>query len=410
MIFVQIAAYRDPELALTIRDCLTQAKFPRDLSFGICWQKAPEDRSLAGFKRTKKFRVDELPWNESLGLGWARSRIQSLYDGEAFTLQLDSHHRFAEHWDEWLMKAIDMTGSSKPILTSYAGVYNPQTDTKEGDQPFKMVADRFTPHGTILFRPHRIPRWKNMSSPIRARFVSGHFFFTIGQHCQEYKYDPQIYFAGDEISLSIRSYTLGYDLFHPHRTVVWHEYTREGRPKHWDDHSKKNLDQIETLWHERDAISKRRLRKLLKEEDSDDDLGTFGLGSVRTHRDYELYAGIDFRGRRLHREALEGKDPPCSYIDENQWEASFKRAYALTLRWKVDAIRQCEDNQFIYFGIESKSGSVLYRYDAPPESPETQWLTDQKRVEIQASEEPAKLVVWPYSRSRGWLRRVEYPL
>ena len=35
-IFVQIAAYRDPELLPTIRDCLQKAKYPKLLSFGIC--------------------------------------------------------------------------------------------------------------------------------------------------------------------------------------------------------------------------------------------------------------------------------------------------------------------------------------------------------------------------------------
>ena len=41
MIFVQIAAYRDPELLPTIIDCVAKAKHKNDLTFGICWQKQP---------------------------------------------------------------------------------------------------------------------------------------------------------------------------------------------------------------------------------------------------------------------------------------------------------------------------------------------------------------------------------
>ncbi len=37
-IFVQIASYRDPELLPTIRDCIDKAKYPENLTFGICWQ------------------------------------------------------------------------------------------------------------------------------------------------------------------------------------------------------------------------------------------------------------------------------------------------------------------------------------------------------------------------------------
>ena len=42
-IFVSIAAYRDPELVKTIKDCLNKAKNPQRLVFVICWQHAKED-------------------------------------------------------------------------------------------------------------------------------------------------------------------------------------------------------------------------------------------------------------------------------------------------------------------------------------------------------------------------------
>lgn len=410
MIFVQIAAYRDPELVPTIQDCIAKAKYKSDLRFGICWQREEQDESLRDFQGNKAFRVDTIPWHESKGLCWARSRIQGLYDGEHFTLQLDSHHRFAPNWDEHLLKCMELTGSSKPIVTAYAGMYDPETNRKMGKEPFKMVADRFTPSGTILFRPHAIKNWDKLSSPVRARFVSGHFFFTVGKHCQEYKYDPNLYFAGDEISLSIRSFTLGYDLFHPHRTYVWHEYTRKGRVKHWDDHSVKNRDLVGAAWHERDQISKKRLRKMLREEDNDADIGEYGLGAVRTHRDYELYAGIDFAKRRLHRETVQGLEPPCSYVDDAQWERAFLSDYRLALRWKIEDIEKCEDYHFIYFGIEDASGNVLFRYDASSTAPETQLVSDSKEVQFSASSAPAKLVIWPVSRSKGWLKKVTYAL
>lgn len=410
MIYIQIAAYRDPELAPTILDCIAKAKYPNDLTFGICWQKDADDRCLDQFAGDKRFRIETVPWHESGGLGWARARLQKMHEGEEFTMQLDSHHRFEEHWDEKLLQYMELTESPKPIITAYAGVYEPATNRKNNIDPYKMVADSFTPSGTILFRPHTIPGWKELKRPIRARFVSGHFFFTLGIHCQEYRYDPQIYFAGDEISLSIRSFTLGYDLFHPHRTVIWHEYTRVGRVKHWDDHTVKNKDQVEMAWHERDVISKRRLRKMLREEANDEDIAGFDLGSVRTHRDYELYAGIDFAKRRLHKDATTGVEPPCTFIDDKQWEEAFLSKYALALEWNIDDIEKCEDYKFIYFGVEDKSGNVVYRYDASPQSPEGRLAKNRKDVTFSATQKPAKLVIWPVSHSRGWLKKVEYAL
>jgi D-tyrosyl-tRNA(Tyr) deacylase len=272
-IFVQIASYRDPELLPTIRDCINNAKHPENLTFGICWQH-DETESMEEFTNDKRFKILDYHWSLSKGLCWARSEIQKLWDNEEYTLQLDSHHRFLQDWDVELIEMMKQTGSEKPIITSYAGMYRPSTNELLNTEPYKMVASNFTPGGTILFRPHSISGWETLDKPIPARFVSGHFFFTIGKHCEEYKYDPNIYFAGDEISLSIRSFTLGYDLFHPHKTVVWHEYTREGRTKHWTDFNDENKNKgvVEKQWWEMDNESKRRLRHMLQEEDNDIDI------------------------------------------------------------------------------------------------------------------------------------------
>jgi hypothetical protein len=274
-----------------------------------------------------------------------------------------------------------------------------------------MVADRFTPSGTILFRPHHIPGWQDLKAPLRARFVSGHFFFTVGKHCEEYRYDPQLYFAGDEISLSIRSFTLGYDLFHPHRNLVWHEYTRAGRVKHWDDHTnRQTAAPIEKTWHERDVLSKRRLRKMLREEDNEEEIGIYGLGTVRSHADYERYAGIDFARRLLQAETIEGKEPPGSYVDEAQWEAGFTHQHRVKLKWHADDIPGCVDLQFVYFGIEDGAGEVLHRHDARPDSPEATRAITEMEVVLTSRSKPAKLVVWPVSRSGEWLKRTDHAL
>ena len=410
MIYIQIAAYKDPELVPTVMDCLAKAKYPDDLRFGICWQTDGEDQALEAFQGDRRFRIDRVPWAESRGLCWARARLQGMWAGEEYTLQLDSHHRFAPGWEAELLAMMEQTGSVKPILTSYAGMYDAKTGRTINVEPYKMVAQKFTGSGTILFRPHHISNWRGLTRPIPARFVSGHFFFTLGRHCEEYRYDPELYFAGDEISLSIRSYTLGYDLFHPHRTVLWHEYTREGRVKHWTDHTENNKPLVGLSWHERDAISKKRLRKMLREEDNDADVTGYDLGTVRSHGDYERYAGIDFAGRRLQQAALRGDDPPCRYENDAQWKAGFGRDYRLALQWKIEELEPCDDCHFVYFGVEDGAGKVLYRYDAPPESPEARRQTNARAVEFRAESTPEKLVVWPVSKSRGWLKRVDYAL
>ncbi len=193
--------------------------------------------------------------------------------------------------------------------------------------------------------------------------------------------------------------------------MVWHEYSRQGRVKHWDDHTANNREHgVATTWHERDQVSKRRLRRLLREEENDEDLGPYDLGSARSHRDYEIYAGIDFARRRLHRDAVKGMDPPCVFVDERQWEESFTETYRMTLRWKVDDVRQCADLQFLYLAVEDACGNVLYRYDAQSDSPEGRFEVTKKAVEFVACGKPKRLVAWPHSRREGWLKKMVYPV
>jgi hypothetical protein len=310
-IFIQIAAYRDPELIPTINSCIENARYPENLRFGIVWQHDPTE-NVNNFKSDNRFRILDFSWEESKGLCWARSLTQKLYANENYTLQIDSHHRFDKDWDIRLIDMLKMTDCGKPILTTYAPSYEPGREIDMDKHPLKMVPTTFTHYGTIRFVPRKFEDHECTGKPIRSRFVSGHFFFTYGLHCLEYKYDPNIYFAGDEISLSVRSFTLGYDLFHPHETVIWHQYTRDNRAKHWDDHNIENFNskKIDSTWLKTDEISKMRIRKLLREENSKINLGIYDIGNKIPFDEYQKYAGIDFKSRSLHRYALEGKEPP----------------------------------------------------------------------------------------------------
>lgn len=399
-IFVQIASYRDPELVPTIKDCIAKAKHPERLTFGVCWQNSPDEADVEDFlKSVPKLTYLNIPHFSSRGLCWARSLIQKMYKGEDYTLQIDSHHRFVEGWDTELEHMVELTDSPKPIIGSYCEQYYPLEDKEVLKRPFRMTAKKFNKSGTISFYPEVITDYEKLSKPIRARFVSGHFFFTIGQHCEEYKYDPNIYFAGDEISLSIRSFTLGYDLFHPHKHLLWHEYTRKGRVKHWDDFNlaNKQRNKIDKMWHEIDSEGLKRLRQMLREEDNGIDLGEYDLGSVRTHKEYEDYAGINFANKILHQNTMKGTEPPVNDPDDKWWNKLIE--YALELN-----IPEPEgDFRFIYVGVEDAAGTVLYRSDLKK-------YTKKLNLKFQSITQPVCYVVWRYGLDNEWKERNDFVL
>ena len=67
-IFVQIASYRDPELIPTIKDCIAKAKYPKRLTFGICWQHSIDDEwdTLDEYKDDPRFRIIDIDYKDAI--------------------------------------------------------------------------------------------------------------------------------------------------------------------------------------------------------------------------------------------------------------------------------------------------------------------------------------------------------
>ena len=50
----------------------------------------------------------------SHGAGWARSKIATLYRGEKYYLQLDSHHMFVRSWDVVCIELLNQLAAKVP--------------------------------------------------------------------------------------------------------------------------------------------------------------------------------------------------------------------------------------------------------------------------------------------------------
>ena len=408
-IFIQIASYRDPELLKTLNDCILNAEFPDRLRFGICWQHAEEDKwdTLDQYKDDPRFRILDVNYKDSTGACWARNSIQQLYQGETYTFQLDSHHRFIRHWDTELidmLKGLQAKGHKKPLITSYISSYNPETDPNGRTQvPWLMNFDRFTPEGVIFFLPSTIPGWQNLKEPIPSRFYSAHFAFTVGQFALEVQHDPEFYFHGEEITIAVRAFTRGYDLFHPHKIIAWHEYTRKGRVKQWDDDSE---------WGKRNIRTHEKTRKLLGVDghsfDSDEETyGKYGLGKERTIADWERYAGIRFSDRAVQEWTSRNKLAPNPPVED--YENSFYPLFKHIIDVHKSQFKE-DDYTFCAVIMELEDGTSVYRNDLTgPEinhkvKESGEWINI--RVEMQGSK-PYKWIVWPHSASKGWCQKIE---
>jgi glycosyltransferase involved in cell wall biosynthesis len=407
-IFIQIASYRDPQLVPTIKDCIKNAKYPENLVFSIAWQHSVNDvwDNLDEFKDDSRFKIVDINHLDSKGACWARNTLQQNYDGEEYTLQIDSHHRFVENWDEEcinMVKQLQAKGHKKPLLTSYVSSFNPENDPAERiNIPWKMNFDRFIPEGAIFFLPASIDNYQELTEPIPARFYSAHFAFTLGQFVLEVPHDPDYYFHGEEISIAVRAYTWGYDLFHPHKVVVWHEYTRKGRAKQWDDDRK---------WVEKNNYSHKKNRKLFEMdgEVKDIDFGVYDFGKERTLEDYERYAGISFKKRAIQKYTLDNNIAPNPPLYGEEFEKSFLSIFKHCIDIGFSSVPE-NDYEFWAVAFHDEKDETIYRQDADkneinrmkndPDGYCKVWR------EFQTDVKPKYWVVWPYSTSKGWCEKL----
>ncbi len=275
-VYVQVPAYRDRELSATLLDLYARASRPERLRTCVVWQHAPGEE-LDPAVRGLDVEVVAVPYQRSGGCNWARALLQDNWAGEPYTLLIDSHHRFAQGWDDLVVgmyEQLRASGVERPLLTAYLPPYDADDPAVRGGRPFKtypLARD----HGVLtrlIGYPLALPH--TLSAPVPAEFLSLHFVFADGAFNTAVRFDPDIYFFGDEVLTGLRAFTWGYDLFHPHAVVGWHLYDRVSRVTHWADHDR---------WYEQQARSLAKLREVFGGGAAADGW----LGPHRTIRDYE---------------------------------------------------------------------------------------------------------------------------
>jgi hypothetical protein len=294
-IFVNIASYRDPECQHTIRDLFGKADHPDLIKVGVCWQFDPEMDKDCFQIRTRPAQVREIHVHprESLGACWARSRAAELWDGEEYVLQIDSHMRFVQGWDRKMIAMLDKCSSSRAVLTTHPLAYTPPDKLSAPALPVVMPKE-FDKGGVLKLRAWTLPISARPAEPLRCYLLGAGFVFAPARFWQDVPYDPKLYFHGEEITLSVRAFTHGWDLFAPNDVLLYHNYTPDARPRHWQD----NKD-----WARLNDLSYARVRALLgiagvtPPPAASDDSEHYGLGTSRTLDQFERESGISFAGK-----------------------------------------------------------------------------------------------------------------
>lgn len=155
---------------------------------------------------------------------------------------------------------------------------------------------KFNAHGTLVYQFDTYLYKDKPAKPIPSAFVSGNFLFAPVSALKQVPYDPWLYFFGEEITMSVRLCTHGWDFYAPNDVLAYHNYGKQtGRPRHRDDHRQAehfellSVDRIQYLLAGRKPGDLQSLR----------DIEQFGLGSQRTLSAFEAMAKVDFKQKKI---------------------------------------------------------------------------------------------------------------
>ena len=309
-IFIGISSYRDPLLTHTIKSALDHAKYPENLRFGIVEQEILEHR----IKPKDFFGADityiSIDPAASRGACWARSIQMSLYNDEDWILQCDSHTIFGDNWDEYFveMSKILRMGNKKCLISSYPrgftfknGKSTPVIDDEKVIGHVCIKESCFEANGPVV-TVH--PVGVDSLIPVRGFYIGAGCIFAPGKFVYDVPYDPYLYFNGEEISLAVRAFTHGWDVYHAPAMPIYHLFeSGDGdsyRKKHWSE----DEDEDRKLkWGELDVRAKTRLSAMLLRGE---DVGRFGLGNARTLEQFAEFSGIDYKNKIIHEKARKG--------------------------------------------------------------------------------------------------------
>ena len=293
-IFVQIPAYHDFELFRTIKDCYEKSSGNHVINFGVHLTYFDKNEIEIPDFNNIKISVSKAP--ENIGVGAGRYLANEFYNGEDYYLQIDSHMRFEPFWDDILINNHKkyVAEGTNPVISAYPGAYVYE------DFKVKILNNKSHVSYTdfiqeLSFENNYVPHQRavgNFDNNIFTRSVSAASIFSDGG-IAAIKPNKKMFFWGEEILIALRMYTHGYDLMLPESQNLYHLY--------YDGNlGIKNLrrqvrEDFTKISSELEKESQNELTRIIFEEA----IGDQELGTKRTLKEYEYFAGIDFANKKI---------------------------------------------------------------------------------------------------------------
>lgn len=290
-IFISIASYRDKLLATTINDAYTKAKFKDNLVFGVFEQADDNEKlDLNQFSFRKQIIYASVDPKLTKGVCWARQHIQKMISSEKYYLQIDAHTLFEDEWDQTLIAHLTEIKKyhAKPIISGYPNNFNAATFEKNSHVPNTVCSILNLEERNHLFERYGFhpPVGGFTLSPyekVHGYHLGACFIFSESNFVKEVPYDDAVFFGGEEIIISIRAWTSGFNIFHLSKIPLNHCWDKSYGGVVQRDYAPGHSEKIQ-------QEAKDHISKLVRNQLD----ASYGLGDKRSIDDYMKYSGLDF--------------------------------------------------------------------------------------------------------------------
>ena len=207
-------------------------------------------------------------------------------------MQIDSHMRFRPNWDEYLIKQLNKTESpDKSVLTAYPPGYEPPSGPGPNAETRTtiLVPWKFSPEDGMLRQKGRLIQdgyqhcLDNDNIPCLLWAGGFNFFHSSLLDLCPYDYKLHELFFGEEMSMAVRLFTHGIDLFAPPHTVAYHLWKRNPLRVGKADDPKRQQQREDAL-----EVVRMQLRGQGRE-----------LGTVRSVEQFWRNLGVDYENQTL---------------------------------------------------------------------------------------------------------------
>ncbi|KAL7559540.1 hypothetical protein ACA910_011930 [Epithemia clementina (nom. ined.)] len=269
-IFLSLASYRDETCFTTLYNAYAKAQHPDQLFVGLVQQNChencksgvlangtvedvpPDDDCYAKFcasdigqvrcnnQKKQQVRLLDINESESLGPYAARYLTSKLWYGESWFMQIDAHMTFAQNWDALSVAMLNKAPSTRPVLSHYPPAHTIDLETRRGQPSSRLCGPVFSrsdlENQIIRLEGGAVWDKQHQETPLFAPFTAAGYFVSHSRMLKEVPFDPFLpwIFMGEEIIMSSRLWTSGYDIFSPTQSVVGHWYVRRHKPKFWE--------------------------------------------------------------------------------------------------------------------------------------------------------------------------------